>query len=482
VIIIDGRIRIPLSELSEDDATQIRNAHTYANPNYGKNQYGTEQPQYRTWEHDQAGNLTVPRGGLRKVREILGGLRPEPGFRSVDKTTWSHPEPSFPEHLRSLRDYQEELIAAALGDPSGSGLWRAPVGCGKTTAGYGLLARLKRRALVMVWSSALLKQWKERAVEELGLKPSEVGHIQGDRESIRPLTLAMQQTMVQRFARGDTSLAREFDILICDEVQRFAASTLFAAVDPIEARVRLGISADESRRDGLEPLIYDLFGPVMASVDEPRIIASGAVVEVEINVVPTTFEAPWYRYRQDFNKLLYQMCTDEKRNAIILGLVRSAVTSGEQVIVFTHRVEHARYLDAEIARMGIPGGLMLGGQGEALEFDRTKMRLKAGQLRAAVGTYQAIAQGIDVPGVARGICATPIGNNRQQLGQVRGRICRAAAGKTMGRLGYLADTAIYGRKPIENFTAWHRVVKVWSGRAWIDGPEYLASLRRRRAS
>jgi superfamily II DNA or RNA helicase len=479
-IVVDGRVRVALADITEEAAARIRQAFTHPNPNYGRNLHNpAEPPSYKTWGHE-GGFLTVPRGGLRKVVQILGGPRPEPGFQSVDRTTWRHPEPSFPEHLRTLRDYQEELVTSGL--EHDAGLWRAPVGCGKTTAGYGLLARLKRRALVMVWSSALLKQWRERAVEELGIPSSEVGHIQGDREIIRPLTLAMQQTMAVRFARGDLALAEEFDVLIADEIQKFAAPTLFAAVDPFRARKRLGISADETRRDGLEPLIYDLFGPVIATVDEPRIIASGAVVEVEINVVPTTFAAPWYRYRQDFNKLLHQMCGDERRNAIILGLVRSAVTSGEQVIVFTHRVEHARYLDAEIARMGIPGGLMLGGAGEALEFDRTKMRLKAGQLRAAVGTYQAIAQGIDVPGVARGICATPIGNNRQQLGQVRGRICRAAEGKTIGRLAYLADTQIYGRKPIENFTAWHRVVKVWSGRQWVDARDYLASLRSRRAS
>lgn len=476
-IVVDGRVRVALAEITEAEAEAIRAAFVHPNPNHGRNDYRDEPPTYRTWEHDRDGNLTVPRGGLARVDRIL-----QTGTRVPvidDRTTWGHPEPTFPDHLRVLRDYQEELVTAGL--EHDAGLWRAPVGCGKTTAAYGLLARLKRRSLVMVWSSALLKQWRERASEELGLEPDEVGHIQGDRERIRPLTLAMQQTMVQRFARGDYALVDQFDILLCDECQRFAAATLFAAVDPFLARKRIGVSADESRRDGLEPLIYDLFGPVVATVDEPRIIASGAVVEVEIDVVPTGFCAPWYRYDQDFNKLLKEMCVDERRNRLILSLVRSAVSSGEQVIVFTHRVEHARWLDAEIARMGIPGGLMLGGAGESVEFDRTKRRLKAGQLRAACGTYQAIAQGIDVPGVARGICATPIGNNRQQLGQVRGRICRASEGKTMGRLAYLCDSAIYGRRPVENFVGWFRVVRCWSGREWVDGREYLAALSRRRA-
>src|ERR1019366_6183108 len=264
---------------------------------------------------------------------------------------------------------------------------------GKTTTAFGMLARWKRRSLVMVCSGALLKQWRERATEELGIVPEDVGHIQGDREIIRPLTLAMQQTIASRFTlRGPGELADAFDALVFDEYEKSPAATWEAAIDPFTARKRFGISADHSRHDGLEFIAMDLFGPVICSIDPARVIAQGATVEVEVACVPTKFEAPWYRYHQDFNKLLAQMTADPARNAQILALVRSAVASGEQVIVFTHRVEHARYLDGQIATMGIPGGLMLGGKPEEIEFDRTKARLKAGQIRVAVGTYNAIGE------------------------------------------------------------------------------------------
>ena len=81
--------------------------------------------------------------------------------------------------------------------------------------------------------------------------------------------------------------------------------------------------------------------------------------------------------------------------------------------------------------------------------------------------------------MARGIAATPQHNNRQKLGQVKGRICRAAAGKTFGRLAYLCDSAVYGRRPVENFVGWFKRVVVWNGREWVEGRDYLASLRRR---
>jgi len=474
-ILVDGRVRVALSDLSPEQADAIRAAASHVNPNAGKPRHEGEPQTYRTWSHDDAGNLTVPRGMLAQVEELVGR---NPGSVLDDGRTWEHPEPRFPDHRKVPRDYQAEMIDAAT--EHDHGLLRASTGSGKTTAAYGMLGRWKRRSLVMVCSGALLKQWRERASEELGIAPEDVGHVQGDREVIRPLTFAIQQTMANRFAKGAGELASAFDVLLFDEVQRAPADTVFAAIDPIKARKRFGISADESRHDSLEFFTRDLFGPVICSIDPRRVIAQGATVEVEIACVPTAFEAPWYRYRQDFNRLLEQMTNDEARNAQVLSLVRSAVSSGEQVIVFTHRVEHARYLDGQVATMGIPGGLMLGGVKEAAEFDRTKARLKAGQIRVAVGTYAAVGEGIDVPGVARGIAATPMHSNRQKVNQVMGRICRSSAGKTHGRLAYLHDVGVYGRKPVANFVDWFPDVKVWVARErrWASGREYLAIGRR----
>jgi superfamily II DNA or RNA helicase len=348
-------------------------------------------------------------------------------------------------------------------------------GAGKTTVLYSLLSRLKRRALVMVWTGALLDQWRERAVAELGLSPGDVGVIQGGTERVEALTICMQQTIASRMERGDTSLVGEFDVLCCDEVQRMAADTCYAAVDPFSARYRVGVSADHTRHDEKDVLIRDLFGDVAEKITEEETIAAGATVDVEVYVVPTKFRAPWYRYRRDFNLLLEQMTADEERNALALRIARAVVEQGEQVLGFTHRVEHAATLDSRLVGMGIRSGLLLGGAENRTAFQRAAAGFRSGDLRAGVGTYQAIAQGIDLPSVSRGVCLTPIHNNRQQLGQVRGRICRSSDGKDFGRLYVLHDVAIYGLKPVRNFVSWFRTVRCWDGTAWVDGRDWLRS-------
>lgn len=469
-IVVDNRVRVSLSEMGDFAAAAVREKFVHANPLYGKPRHKDEPPSLRTWEHD-GDWLTVPRGGMARVRDALRSLGLS--WSVEDARTWEYPEPDFPDHLKTLRPDQEKLVAAAVSKQNCA--LRAPTGAGKTVALFGLLARLKRRALVMVWTEALLRQWRERAEEELGLSPDEIGIVGEGKVDVRPLTLGMQQSVVAQFRKGNVPLADAFDVVACDELQRFAAPTLFASVDPFRARYRIGVSADETRKDEKEFLIYDLFGDVAAKTEEEELLGIGAVVDVEVYVVPTNFRAPWYRYRQDFKKLLDQLVADEERNALLLRCARKVAAQGEQVLVFTHRVEHAREVDARLCAAGVPSGVLLGGASERTTFSRSVEGLRSGHLRAGAGTYQAIGQGIDLPTVSRGIAATPVANNRQLLGQVKGRLCRSADGKERGRLFYLLDRYVYGRKPIVNFVKWFRTVRVWDEkeRAWVEGKQWL---------
>ena len=465
---VDSRVRIALPGLPEVVADALRAAFCHDNPAWDGKDAGEPQ-HYRTWRHE-GDDLTLPRGGLARVRLALRahGL----AWTVEDARTWEHPATDFPDHLLELRSFQGRMVDAM--ETKQNCLVHGSVGSGKTTAAIALLARLKRRSLVMVWTAALAKQWRDRCVSELGIDESDVGEIRGDVTRISEwVTIAMQQSLYARFSRGDFSLTGAFDVLIADETQKFAADTLFASVDPMRARYRIGVSADSSRHDRKEFLTHDIFGDVACEVTEEEAIAAGATVDVEIYVVPTAFAAPWYRYSQDFAKLLSQMVENEERNALALKIARTVVEQGEQVLLFTHRVEHARTLDSRLVGAGIRSGVLLGGKDQEVAFERSVAGFRSGDHRAGVGTYGAIAQGIDLPSVSRGIALTPVWNNRQQLNQIKGRICRSSDGKGFGRLFCLVDTAIYGNKPVRNFAQWFRTVKVLDGGQWVEAGAWL---------
>lgn len=363
---------------------------------------------------------------------------------------------------------------------------------GKTTAGLATYAAADVPTLVVVWTGGLLDQWVERLCKEMDLRKEDIGIIGGGKRRTAPITIAMQQTLAEGI---DQRWLRGFGAIICDEVHRFAADSFFAAIDPFPAKYRVGMSADETRHDKREYLIHDLFGDVVADIKEQDVLDAGHVVDVEIRVVPTDFEANWYRaavasgnkfyLRNAHHKLLRAMWEDKDRNYIIKKLVKSEVKAGEQVMVLSQRREHCLLLDREFTAAGITSGIMLGGAEAKSQFNQTKEDVRTGKARVITGTISAIGTGLDFPAIGRGIVTMPIANNKQLMQQVRGRFCRACeeTGKTKGVLYYLWDRAVHGRKPLENLVRHNRTVLVlnnrgeWGKETWVEGKVVLGSMR-----
>jgi superfamily II DNA or RNA helicase len=201
----------------------------------------------------------------------------------------------------------------------------------------------------------------------------------------------------------------------------------------------------------------------------------GDITPVEVVLVPTDFRADWYAAAEpgdrDWNRLMDEMTTDPARNALLVDVIRRATRAGS-VLAFSHRIAHATDIaDRELFAAGVRSGLLLGGDDNAVRFEEDKARLKAGELPVCCGTYNAVGVGIDMPAVRAGVMLTPVGNNRQFFGQVRGRVCRKAPGKTMGTLFVLWDRHVMPRLA-KNVEAWNR------GRTRTMDEDELEELRR----
>lgn len=446
LVIVDNRLRLPDNSPAEL-VKRLKEATTHANPDHGKARamgrwVGSIPAKIRTWRLEPSG-LSLPRGATRVVRshaQSLGiNIRWADRRKSVP-VTWDP-------FLVEARQYQVTGINACAFHEQG--IVKAPTGSGKTTIALGSLPRLGERALVIVRDRNLLEQWLERAVSELGLRTRDIGVVSGGKRKIGDrLTLCLQQTLYsKKFPLAE--FAREFGAVLVDEVHEAAATTVGETVDAFPGRVRLGFSADHRRKDRKEFLTQDLFGDVIFEVGKQELESSGHVVPVVVRLVPTGFEAPWYSNappeERNFTKLIAELTTDELRDRVIRQVVLELVASKcFPVLVFTHRREHAAHLaERMLPADGIPTGLLLGSDGNQVQFEESKSLLLRGVLKVAVGTFKAVGQGIDLPNVLAGVCATPIGANRQFFGQVRGRICRVFPGKTRGYLYYLWDREVF---------------------------------------
>lgn len=497
-VVVDSRLRMRASDLEAEVVERLREDFTHTNPQrimlermgVHPNALRKEPLEIPTWRLD-GDDFSIPRGGVGRMREAFAdhGVR----YRVIDNRTEGNGPKGIPEHRLTLRDFQEEMVEAGMRIENA--LLRAPTGSGKTTAALALAASIDLPTLVIVWTGNLFDQWVRRASVELGIPKGEVGIIRGAKRVVKPITIAMQQTLVN--CAGD--YADAFGAVICDEVQRFAARTFMAVIDRFPARYRIGISADERRKDRKEFLLYDVFGDIAVDVKQSDLIERGFVHDVAVDIVPTDFDAPWHaelfkhdddpsrakvRARlQAFNRIVEDMAVDADRNALAVRMAVEYVKRGERVVIMSHRREHCMTLDADVSALGFKCGRMLGTDEDGPEFEATREGLATGDLRVATGTFQAIGTGLDMPSVSVGVVATPIANSRDGrsfFGQVRGRFCRTSDdGKTGARLVYLWDRKVYGLKPVENLCRWNRTVRVFDGGMMADAREFLKRERNR---
>lgn len=409
----------------------------------------------RTWALDGS-TLVLPRGGTQRLREVAEQHGVALRWRD-DRLTL--PSVDFPPLARTLFPFQRQALDAILAREQG--IVRAPTGSGKTTMALAGIAEVKQPALVVMRDSRLLDQWKRRAVAELGLSEREIGILRGGKRSIgKRLTLALQQTLNSATFPLDEILDR-FGSVWVDEAQTVAARTFEAPLNRFRARVRVGFSADETRADRKEFLVYDTMGAVIHEVTLEEAEAAGVVVPVHVLVAGSDFAPPWYLAQghgeRDWNRLMSAVEGNPERNALIVRIVEQLLREGRApVLVFTERREHARALaDTALFQRGHRCGLLLGGDADLTRFTEDRLRLELGKLDIAVGTFDAIGQGIDLPRVRGGVIASPIGDNKQFFGQVRGRLARAFHEKTEAWLVYVLDEELFSRQR-QRLKRWNR--------------------------
>lgn len=484
-VVLDNALRLQVDALPPGALEALQAAFTHENPKRAAMKraripgWWAEKEQEQTWairRRRGGAVLELPRGGTARVRGVLAehGLEPEWDDRRTEGD-WDLAG-KFPPHQRELRAFQAAAVPVAC--QRQQGIIRAPTGAGKSVLGFAIAAKLQLPTLVLVNTRELLEQWMDRAGAEFGWKPSQVGVVQGSRREIKPLTVAMQQSLYKQGI--DDDLKGAFGTLIYDEVQLAAASTYYDVVHAFPAKYRLGISADNRRKDGKEYLNLDLFGDVIFEVARNDLEDAGVVLDVEIVMVPTEFRADWYgtEYGQtpDFQRLNAEMMADESRNELAANIVRDHM-QGERVFVMARLREHCQRLAAAVVARGQNAGFLIGGEDYRSEFAATKAGMQRGSCLVGVGTVQSIGTGIDFPDVGRAVVVTPIASNRQLLQQVRGRVCRTAKGKARAELWILWDRHCgFGRRHLQNVVQWNRRVSVMTPGGRVAGADFLKTL------
>ena len=350
-------------------------------------------------------------------------------------------EAEYPAPLHGLWDIQKDSLNAWKEARATDGVVVIPTGSGKTILGLEIARRLKQKTLILTNRDKTgLANWTKDCKKYLGFKP---GIIQGSNVNYEPpVTIGMFQTIN---ARRDlmAALKKEFGLVIVDECQHVPAHTFVLVANNFHARYRYGVTATEKRQDGLEAITFATLGDLIFERRQAveivpagvRMVRTGILMPTVIN--PNT-EDTEILHSGDYSKSLKWLITNGTRNEL---LARKAVElgRGHYNLCVSHRVWHVKLMANHIASLvGAPNvavlaaGIKTNQKGmepvkldDGIDHDPATVieNARMGKYKFVVGTYQYVAEGLDVPCWDALHMFTPT-KNPTEIVQVIGRIRR----------------------------------------------------------
>jgi superfamily II DNA or RNA helicase len=363
-------------------------------------------------------------GALPIVKRTLrrAGVR----FRLRDRRTSAGPAASFELQGWSLRDYQEDVVVAALA--AGRGLIDVGTSGGKSLLAAALIARLGLPALYLVTTRTLLHQTVESLRRYLGIEPGIIGD--GLYNPAR-VTAALAQSADSPTI--DLSPWRGA-VLVFDEGHHAAARTYLDLVRRVDPRYHFYLSAVPFRSGADQVVLDALAGPPLTNrrYSAAFLIERGYACPVEVQLEAGGIEGEMHE--KPFSTLYREFIVhNSARNRRIVEVASEAASAGKSVLLLVERIEHGRLLlKALHHRLGDASAPVVsfvhGGTGRA-ELQETTSAFAAGRLRCLVATNGLFQEGVSIEGIHVLVHAGGL-KSRAKVVQTVGRGMRRAPGKT----------------------------------------------------
>lgn len=277
------------------------------------------------------------------------------------------------------RDYQQEIINRIVGNEADGikgtdrGIIKVCTGGGKTSIASGIISGLGVFPTVFyVPSIDLLEQAKkeiERFIRYRG-EHIEVGTVGGGKKDIKDITVMTIQTAVRALGgvwvkfddedRGQDdskiddykeevrSLIKDARLMICDEVQHWAAETCQIISDNSpNSQYRFGMSATPWRDMGDDILIDACFGKQIANINASFLIKNNYLVRPTIHFakISNMWGIGKSSYAEIYKRAVVQ---NEVRNSRILQLSEEFRRRGRKVLILVKQIAHGKLLESLI--------------------------------------------------------------------------------------------------------------------------------------
>lgn len=168
------------------------------------------------------------------------------------------PDPHHPNAPEGQAEFMADVLAAC--NTHAQFIAEAGTGTGKTVVGLNTIARVGIEGLVIVPTDRLVRQWKEQAVDKLGLDESQIGMVKQDVCDYmgKHVTIASMQSLECR--QYPDEFYQYHGIVLYDECHKIAAQKMSAVFGLFHARLQICLTATLKRRDGRHRVVTLWYG------------------------------------------------------------------------------------------------------------------------------------------------------------------------------------------------------------------------------
>lgn len=448
---------------------ELRDALTYKNPAYANARrlgFSTRYIPTHIKTYTEKGYLLeIARGEIRKVREILPGIRLDETGVIGDDTSISYVNDDFDIDTR-----QTKAIEAMM--KKKQGIIHAATSAGKSEIILGFIGAIKKPTLIIVHRKVLLNQLLGDAVKRLrrGNVTPPLGIIGDGKCKIENVTFAIDKSLAKLLDKTPRALDR-FGVVIADECHIAPSSTFQSIMNRLPAARRYGLTGTLTRKDQMEFLIFAAFGQVIATITGAELLDANRVSPVEVEVIPTEAVPPTtvqkkfmvrgqevYRpvdfedltITERFQHLERHLSLNYERRSLIVETVEKILEDPTRKVMILFRLVEPCYDMKEwLEEEDIETHIVTGKEKDASR-SCTEMERDIGG-RVMVATVGCVSTGVNIPTLTDIILAAPIFNNEGLLHQIRGRLMRKAEGKTHGTIHLVWDGMCFPGRALSRF-------------------------------
>jgi len=429
-----------LTGLAPISLKKIRNLLTIENPlfrqglNLGLANWGVPRDvtYYKEPENNEAGSITVPIGALNEILLIIQ----EDGDVSKSDITDNRYTKDLSDYFNkvqftpTLRDYQQDMVNACAHKTIG--VLEAMTGAGKTLFALALILKMKQSTIFLVNTLELAHQTINAFVKFTNLTADDIGFIGDGQFSVKPITVALHQTMARLSDKQFGLLNKNIGMIIADEVHIVAANTYYHTMTSLKAKYKWGISATPRRDDGLTKVIFLATGPKIHTVPKEKF--KNILITPEYKPIETTYTFPLIQ-SQDYQEMIADLSMDKTRNELICNTAKKY--TNKMLVFLCLRISQVEHLTKELG----DDAVMLTSKMSKKERKVRMAQLVSGKKRIVVSTYALFSTGIDIPKLEVLFMCAPM-RSEVKLRQSAGRLMRKAEGKTSASIIDFVDRKV----------------------------------------